>query len=87
MMSATCAPAAMAPTRTRTKVLQPTPVSEPIRDGANPLASGPGHTGHIIGQCIDARKKAALGGTAWILLKAAVSPRTRPFPEPAPRRG
>ena len=49
-------------------------VSEPIRDGANPLASGPGHTGQIIGQCIDARKKAALGRTAWILLKARGQP-------------
>jgi hypothetical protein len=63
------------------------PVRLKKSDGANPLASGPAHTGHISTQCIDARKKAALGGTAWILLKAAVSPRTRPFPEPAPRRG
>ena len=65
MMSATWAPAVMAPTRTRTKVLQPkhlVSVRLKKRDGANPLASGPGHTGHIIGQCIDARKKAALEG-------------------------
>ena len=54
---------------------------------ANPLASGPGHTGHIRANTLTLGKRPPWGGTAWILLKAAVSPRTRPFPELAPRRG
>ena len=69
----------------------PTPISEPPlcpvrlkkRDGANPVASGPGHMGQIIGQSLTLGK----GRPGEDGLKAAVSPRTRPFPEPAPRRG
>ena len=89
MMSATWAPAAMAPTRTRTKVCSQTSLSGAPEEKrrCQPFGKWTRTHGTHQGQCIDARKKAALGGTAWILLKAAVSPRTRPFPEPAPRRG